>query len=200
MVNPARNSDVEVVLNPGGTVEGTVIQDGVPIVDAWVYIGMEDYSYTNPAIRMVRTNDVGHFRIDHVSPGERILRTKIRGDGFFSREVTRYLSIQEGETTRMDLNIASGTAAIQASILTAGLPPIRNNFYVHLEVDGPEGYGYCLLLLRDNDTIRGGNIPAGTATLDIRFTLEDDGIEQHRYLTVELPPGETTELAIDLTP
>ena len=203
MVTPSEQSNIEVTLSIGGTVEGTLLYDGMPLANQGIYIHLGENRDTDPLLSTsARTDEAGFFRIEHAPPGVVFVRAYLRiSDApYCQRWETREAVVQNDQITQVDFELLSGSATVEGRVSVAEeMPPIQNYISIQMEVDGSEGPGIFRMSARPDGTFSATGVPAGTATLDIRFTTEHDGIEQHRYMTADIPQGESVWLDIELT-
>jgi protocatechuate 3,4-dioxygenase beta subunit len=114
----ASQDSVELVLDPGGTLEGRVTQGGMPKQDVLVQTYLRG---ANAEVIRVYTDADGHYMIRHLSPGEHHLRAvydMARARPGRSGIIDLDVSIVSGQTTQQDLLYSSHSVSGVVSGLT----------------------------------------------------------------------------------
>jgi RNA polymerase sigma factor (sigma-70 family) len=119
-------SSVDVVLFGGGTVDGAVTSGGTPAAGVEVEISRPSRStkeYMLPSC--ARTDPNGAFRIEQVPPGESEVRVRFDKDVKDPRRmssITKRITVENGRTLSLTLDLPDTTAGVEGQVRLAGHP------------------------------------------------------------------------------
>ncbi len=161
---------VEIVLDAGGGVEGTVTGVGMrPLPDAL----MVAFSIQAGTMRSSTSDDVGYYRIDGLPPGQYIVfksRMDERADNIglelMSNMRLKTVTVRQGKMSRLDVHdVGEDGVRVYGVVRENGVPVPR---------------ALVTLLGSDRDGLLGMGVRANAAGMDGRFELE--GIKPGDYV------------------
>jgi len=131
-----RSEPVTLVLEPGGSVEGTVLLGGQPAANASVHatssLGTRHHSDLDKA---------GHYRIDGLAPGRAELSFRIFGsDPSRPRARSVEAVIVENQTTPVNMNFALATSTLEGWVSDRSGPLARATIHATIARDGEEDW------------------------------------------------------------
>jgi len=190
--------DVEIVLTPGGTIEGWVTLDGAAVADKHVSLRYGG----DMAIEMTMTDADGKFSFENIMPGEVSIMayvSPITGVRRGSLSIVRDTIVREGEVAVLDLACVTGDSAIEGTITAGGEP---SNKPVVIEASSTAGERMQFHVVpADDGYYRVEGIPGGDVVVQDRlWNPEMRRWELIRNITINLPPGKTLQQDLELTP
>ena len=185
-LTPGTEEETVLVLERGGSVEGTVTDTrGRPVVGVRVSAEWPGASTT--------TGVGGRYRIDHIPSGEASVQRQGAGaSGDFER---RKITIQEGETKTLHFKIGAGI--LEGSITRAGLPVSGAILSVTLSSDGkrtprPQEYLYQTTSTDEDGGFRLGGLVPGPATMVVNFG------KQNLTFPIDIPQAPGSRLDLEM--
>jgi RNA polymerase sigma factor (sigma-70 family) len=191
--------DAEIVLTPGGTIEGWLTVDGVPAPNKHVYLLYGG----DVGIETTTTDEDGKFSLENIMPGE-LLSIKayvspITGVHRGSLSIVRDTIVREGEVVEVDLACVTGGCAIEGMV-TAGGEPSNRPLVIEASSKTGETMQFNVTPAHDGYYSVEG-IPAGDVVVKDRlWNPEMECWDLVRSITINLPPDTTLQQDLDLTP
>jgi hypothetical protein len=127
-------SSIDLVLGNGGSIEGYVTDEGIPL--AGQFIGITPFSYPDSTGRKkilgptlsIQTEENGYYHRDGLMPGLHFCYAYIPGR---RADVTReansvydFVEVVEGETTKFDIDLCAGSGSVKGKVTSeAPIPP-----------------------------------------------------------------------------
>jgi RNA polymerase sigma factor (sigma-70 family) len=165
-------TNTEITLTHGASIEGTVINEGVPLVDARVGY------FAEPSGRRqfsVRTDAQGRFRVENVMPGDvKVNAWMPRGKGVRdSQWQNTVVAVAEGEVGRVDFDFRKRSSRIEGVVTYLG-EPIRHP-QVSVGMTTGDVSEQFAVTVAEGGFYRTQDLPPGEATLRVRGFLMREG-------------------------
>lgn len=184
---------VEMVMARGGSIEGIVAANGVPLAAQDVFVHSEDMC----DLQSATTNAEGYYLIANVPPGEIEVSASVTLEQATRSENKRTV-VESGSTATLNFDVAFGTGAIEGT-LTEGGVPVAEGYISAMPLDGDAGLQQNI----DGTVSPGGayrisGLDAGAYKLmvNVGYFGEDSG--KSRTIDTAVGDGETVHLDIDL--
>ena len=189
----ARKDDLEIRLQPGVVLEGTVRgEDGEVVASAALWAVPEDLARgSRPVHRRVQSDAKGRFRLDGLLTG--VYKVRVQAPGFTSKEEP--IPMVEPGVVRKDMVLAA-ELLVTGEVLDAGGAPVAG-----ARVEGqvqPRRAGLILADRTETDE-RGQFVLRRLAPGELRLAARTDGGVVNAPVQV-LPPGHTGRFTLRLQP
>ncbi|MBI5091944.1 MAG: carboxypeptidase regulatory-like domain-containing protein [Candidatus Hydrogenedentes bacterium] len=190
-----RDTPVDVIMNAGGTITGTVRVAGKPT--AGVQVGA--YSQTNPGSYVnTQTDASGVYTLAKLPEGTVGVHANVGGGGGSgNRGLSQQAEVAAGQTTVVDFDFGGGSAVIEGVITADGQPV--TNAHVNVIMTGSPGAQEAFNARAGSDgRYRIEGLPAGSAAVMVYAMEQQGGLGQQRSATVQLVSGQITRYDLDL--
>jgi hypothetical protein len=182
-------SSVQIVMNSGGVIEGSVWWNGAP--RSGMRLGLLNANDALVDTGSIVTDADGRYRIYHLSPGEYAVQTSIMADYRWMQR--RLAVVSEGSTTQLDFFSPAVPGILEGMVLVDGIIPEYMGLQLEIETD------YGSELVSNMDLIKTGNflvenLPSGWATLSVTAI---DANHEPVKATEEFQIGEGATLRMD---
>ncbi|MCC6154561.1 MAG: carboxypeptidase regulatory-like domain-containing protein, partial [Candidatus Hydrogenedentes bacterium] len=183
---------LQIVLETGGTIEGTVRVNGVPESGYQISLHLED-GYQNAT----EVDPNGEFEFTGLPDGVAFLSLNATRSGTQRRGVSKQASVELGKTTTVDFDLIAGTAVLEGTVTLAGQP--LSNATVELLIEPNLESREGMRTTTDPEgKFRFENLPLGTAALMVRADPAIGDSKRMKSYRVELENDRTTRLDIEL--
>ncbi|MFO7976683.1 MAG: carboxypeptidase-like regulatory domain-containing protein [Candidatus Hydrogenedentota bacterium] len=194
MLSQGDETEVEIVLGSGGSIQGTVLDGTTPLSgQKIVALRLEPPRVRKESV----TDEAGIYTIRGVDPGEIEVIAKLvpaaRPD---SRPVRlqKKVVVEKGRVTIVDFQLADAASAIEGLVTLRGKPVATAAIKGY--VAGESGDVFFNASAAIDGTYFIDNLPAGDAWVQVVLTLED-GRERRKNVSVHIPVGQTVRLDTD---
>ncbi|MBI5116749.1 carboxypeptidase regulatory-like domain-containing protein [Candidatus Poribacteria bacterium] len=127
-------SDIDLVLANGGSIDGNITDDGIPLAGQMVSI--TPFSYPDPTGGKkilgprisIQADENGYYHKDGLMPGPHLCfayipgrRADVTGE---ANTVSDFVEVVEGKTTRFDIDLCAGSGSVRGKVTSeAPIPP-----------------------------------------------------------------------------
>lgn len=178
--------ETEIVLEQGGTVEGTVVDGAQPVPNHLVRI-LVPGDYSRPSLDDESGED-GRYRIPNVPAVEVRVAALMPGqDSHSSRPVVRRALVQAGQVTVVDFDFSATYATIEGAVLVDGRAPRRGA--VSVAVSGELGQDSRVVTLDANGYYRAEDLLPGAVSVQANV-VGRDGVERRKTVKLEVAENE----------
>jgi hypothetical protein len=195
-------SSVDIVLQSGGTVAGTVTSGGEPAAGLTVSLGglsLSTKEYNAPL--SAKTGPDGTFRIEQVRPGETTVSVafdKDVKDPMKIRSISKRITVESGQTVTVALDLPEATAGIEGQVRLCGQPAPASAFVIFTSTkDGAESPS--MAQADANGFFKFEAVPAGSGTLRATVPGGVPGLVHTVSAQVETVAGQVIRQDLDAT-
>ena len=182
-LRPRELVDVQILLNSGGNIVGSVRLGKLPMPNA--HIALSD---PRQIIKAVRTDSQGMYRISGILPGE--LEMSVRNpenDDDSRRVLTRQVVVEEGLETRADFDFAGSLSSIGGLIIVGDHPAAAG--LVRVEHFSDSGDSSTVARVQSDGTYHIESVPNGRIRMKV-MAQGADGLQRGRQLEINIADGE----------
>ncbi len=176
---------VNIVLNQGGSIEGTFRANGNPVPSS--YISIEYPGQPELPETQTQTGSDGFYRIGEIVPGEVQAKAhfRIQEDNPRNRWiVSKPTVVKVGKVTKLDFDFSPGTSVIEGVVTINGETPVGYSVWIFVTTD--YGQASSRAIIDPDGYYRAENVPSGIAT--VRY-----GSRADKQYTFEIGEGELVQ-------
>lgn len=189
-----RYAPLDIVLERGGVIEGTLLVDGSPPAFDLHSITVEYPSQPDATESFTRADTAGEYSLKGVRPGNVRVRASFNLDGDYRRRLVQTVPavIQEGQSINVDFNMTTGAGVVEGHVADPNDPPLGYSVMVTVETGGAS-YSFEARLDAEQH-YRATGLPAGR--VHIQYPSRANGYER---FTHDLGVNESIRQDIELT-
>jgi len=187
-----QTADVQVVLERGGRIEGTITCGGVAVAEQNVYVNT-----LLLAVKDIKTDQAGHWAVEGVPAGEIPVSTTMadRIGGGRGRTLQREVHVSAGQTVVVDFEFPPASVTVSGQVELKGETPEMAALTLYVET--AEGEETFTTQMEASGAYTFSSVPAGTATILCHGVLQPEKRYARRVLT--LAPEQTYTVDFDFT-
>ncbi len=191
-LNTHETAFVEIVLEMGGGIEGTVTVGGMPAIGYRVeLVGSQPLSGTPTICNVTRD---GKYHFSDLPPGE--ITLSVSGALTQSYRVNQLADVIAGETATVDFDLGSGSASIEGTITRDGVPVRDARIYLKVS-NGSSAPERATARTDANGAYRIENLQPGAASMTVGFHVEGQERGEYAY-QIQLEDRKTLRYDVDL--